>query len=113
MPSDNFSAVTPSGLTNGNGKLIAAIASPGDVIHTCDTTLRDEVYIWVCNLSTITVDFYLEVGNLVYTHPIPNDGDLHLIRPGTRHTGGTVIRAYAETTNVLVVDAIVNRISPA
>lgn len=113
-----FTAIIPSGSTNGKQIKVAATATPGTLIHTAvsSTTDMDEVWIWACNTSSAAVDLTIEWGGT--TSPdnqtimsIPSKSGDYLVKAGVRLNNAGAVRAFAGTTNVINVSANVNRIT--
>lgn len=107
-----------SGSTNGKGILIAQTATAGDLIHTgvTGTSSFDEVYLYAYNGHTASVVLTIEWGeatvpngNIVIT--IPNKAGRLMVVDGRLINNGLVIRAFAATTNVIVIDGFVNQIT--
>lgn len=110
-----------SGSTDGKGVLVAATSSPGTTIHTGSSTAADlhEVWIWAVNSSASAVKLTIEWGEatapngnieLVIT---PEDGLTPMI-PGLLIKGNAtplVVKAFAGTTNVIVLHGYVNTIT--
>lgn len=110
-----------SGSTDGKGIKIAATATPGTTIHTGSVTpaTLHEVWLYCVNSSTVGVKLTVEWGeatapdgNMEVTIP-PEDG-LVLVVPGLLIKGNAtplVVKAFAGTTNVLIVHGFVNVIA--
>lgn len=110
-----------SGSTDGAGILIAATSSAGTTVHTGPTsaTTLDEVWLYAVNSSTAAVKLTVEWatttapnGNIEQT--IAAESGLILLVPGLVIKGNAtplVIRAFAATTNVVIVHGYVNRIT--
>lgn len=105
-----------SGSTNGRQIKVAATATPGTLIHTADATALDEVYLWAVNSDTTARKLTIELGGVTTPDDLieqtiqPEDG-LELVVPGLILTGGVVIRAFAESANLVLVTGFVNRIT--
>ena len=111
----SFTKVILSGSTNGRGKKIAATATAGDIVHTAHATALDEVWLYAYNSSGSSVNLTVEQGGVSapddnIVQGIPGSSGLVLVVPGLIVTGGVVVRAFASTTNVIVVYGFVNRI---
>jgi hypothetical protein len=107
-----------SGSTNGKGIKVAATATAGTLIHTAGAgeTNWDEVWLWCVNSSASAIKLTIEWGeatapdgNIEKTIP-PEDG-LYCIIPGLVIQNGLEIRAFAGTTNLLVIHGFVNRMT--
>lgn len=110
-----------SGSTDGKGIKVAATSTPGTTLHTAQSGTTDgkydELWLWCVNSSTSAVKLTIEFGGtgspddlIEYTVP-PEDG-LHLMVPGLILQNAAIARAFAATTNVLIVHGFVNRITP-
>jgi len=112
----SYSAQIASGSTNGKMVKAAATATPGTLLHTAHTTDIDEVFVWAVNSSGSPVKLTIELGgttspdDLIEKTIAAEDG-LVLVVPGIRLTGGTVVRAFAATGNVILCATNVNRIT--
>lgn len=107
-----------SGSIDGRQIKIAAIATPGTLIHTAvaGSVSMDEVWLYVTNNHTATLALTIQFGGT--TSPddliqmsIPAKTGLYLIVPGFILNNGSVVRAFAETTNLLCVSGWANRIA--
>jgi hypothetical protein len=115
-----FSKSTLSGSTDGRGILVAATATPGTLIHTGPTvaTSFDEIWIYAKNTSASSVKLTLEWGGVTAPNDhieftVPAESGLYLITPGLIIKGNAtalVVRAFAATTNVVVLHGYVNKI---
>lgn len=109
-----------SGGTNGRNILVAAIATPGTLIHTSTAVVSelDEVWLWADNSSASDVKLTIEFGgvtapNDTIEYTVPAEDGLYLVLPGLLLDGGVVARAFAATGSVLVINGYVNRINQA
>jgi len=111
-----FTPVLLSGSTNGKGILVAATATPGTTVHTAvtGTSNIDEIYVYAVNTSASAVKLTLEWGeatapngNIEYT--VPAEDGLYLIAPGLKLQNSLIVKAFAGTTNVIVLHGWVNR----
>lgn len=110
-----------SGSTDGKGILVAATATAGTTLHTGSTTTTtlDEVWLYAVNTSTSTVKLTIEWGETTAPNgnieqTIAAESGLVLIAPGLLIKGNAtalVVRAFAATTNVIVVHGYVNQIT--
>lgn len=107
-----------SASTDYQGILVAATATPGTAIHTAasvvNTVGADELYLWAENFHTAGLLLTLEWGgvtspNNLKTFTIPAKTEL-LVIGGQCITNARVIRAFAETTNLIIVSGYINRI---
>lgn len=116
-----YNKLVLSGSTDGAGILVAATASAGTTIHTASSTATtfDEVWLYAVNTSASAVKLTVEWatttapnGNIEFT--VQPENGLYLIVPGLVLKGNAtplVVRAFAATTNVIVVHGYVNRIT--
>ena len=111
--------VIPSGSTNGKQIKIAAISTPGTLLHTAvaGTTSIDEVWGWVINNDTVSRNLALEIGGVASPDDliqlaVPSKTGLYLVIPGLRLNNGAEIRAFASVADVLSMDIVVNRYVP-
>ena len=111
-----FTKVVLSGSTSGKQIKVAATATAGTTIHTAHATSLDEIWLWAVNSSTTAVKLTVEWGeatapdgNIEVT--IPGESGYLMVVPGLILTGSLVVKAFAGTANVLLVNGYVNRIS--
>lgn len=113
-----YTAVIPSGSTNGKQIKVVQTATAGTLIHTAvsGTDSMDEVWIWATNNHSSAVNLTIEWGGT--TSPddltvmsIPSKTGQYLIVAGVRINNGLAIRAFASVANVVSISANVNRIS--
>lgn len=117
----SYDKLVLSGSVDGAGILVAATTSAGTTIHTASTTTTtfDEVWLYAVNSSGSAVKLTVEWatttapnGNIELT--IPAEAGLTLVVPGLVLKGNAtalVVRAFAATTNVIIVHGYVNRIT--
>lgn len=105
-----------SGSTDGKAIKVTQTATAGDTIHTAHAIDLDEIWIWAVNSSTSDVKLTLEWGeatapdgNIEVT--IPAEEGLVLVSPGLLLTNSLVVKAFAETSNVILIHGFVNRIT--
>lgn len=115
-------ALQPAGTTGtGLGVLVAATATPGTAIHTASstTTTIDEIWLYAVNTSTSSVKLTIEWGEATAPNGnievtiLPESGLVTVI-PGLLLQGNAtpkVVKAFAATTNVIVLHGFVNRIT--
>ena len=110
-----------SGSTDGKGIKVAATSTPGTTLHTAQSGTTagkyDEIWLWCVNSSTSAVKLTIEFGGtgspddqIEFTVP-PEDG-LYLCVPGLILQNASIVRAFAGTTNVLIVHGFVNQLTP-
>ena len=111
-----FSKVILSGSTSGKQIKVAATATAGTTIHTAHATAIDEIWLFAVNSSTTAVKLTLEMGeatapdgNVEVT--IPGESGYLTILPGLPLTGSLVVKAFAGTANVILINGYVNRIA--
>jgi len=111
-----FTKVVLSGSTSGKQIKVAATATAGTTIHTAHATALDEIWLWAVNSSTTAVKITVEWGeatapdgNIEVT--IPGESGYLMVVPGLVLTGSLVVKAFAGTANVLLVNGYVNRIA--
>jgi len=111
-----FTKVVLSGSTNGKQIKVAATATAGTTIHTAHATALDEIWLWAVNSSTTAVKITVEWGeatapdgNIEVT--IPGEAGYLMVVPGLVLTNSLVVKAFAGTANVLLVNGFVNRIT--
>lgn len=116
-----FSKEILSSSSDGMPILIANTTTPGTTIHTAssNTSVEDEIWIYAMNTDTTSRKLTIEFGgttspnNLIELTVQPEAG-LVLVIPGLILKGNAtpkVVRAFAETANVVTVSGYVNRIS--
>ena len=111
-----FTKVVLSGSTNGKQIKVVATATAGTTIHTASATALDEIWLWAVNSSTTAVKLTVEWGeatapdgNIEVT--VPGEAGYLLVVPGLILTGSLVVKCFAGTANVLLVNGYCNRIS--
>lgn len=112
----DFSKVKLSGSTDGKQIKVVATATAGTTIHTASATALDEIWIWAVNSSSSAVKLTIEWGeatapdgNVEVT--IPAESGYMLVIPGMVLTNSLVVKAFAATTNVILINGYVNRIT--
>lgn len=112
-----FTKLMLSNSVQGRNILVVATGTPGTLIHAAvaGTSSFDEIYIYAYNSSASAVELTLEWGGTTS----PNDHTKLIINPlsgrvmmmdGKLLHNSLVVRAFADTTNVICVDGFVNRI---
>ena len=111
-----FTKVILSGSTSGKQIKVAATATAGTTIHTAHATSLDEIWLWAVNSSTTAVKITVEWGeatapdgNIEVT--VPGESGYLMVVPGLVLTNSLVVKAFAGTANVILVNGYVNRIS--
>ena len=110
-----------SGSTNGRGIKVAATATAGTTIHTGSATATtfDELWLYAVNSDTTDRKLTIEWGGTsapddLIEQTITAESGLILIVPGLVIKGNVtplVVRAFAASTNVVMVGGYVNRIT--
>ena len=107
-----------SGSTNGLGvQLTTTDAASGVTVHTTstDAAVMDELYVYAVNLATEVKRVYLMYGSTdavdVLVNDIPSLSGLTFMIPGLPLENAKVLKAYAETANVIVVHGHIHRIT--
>jgi len=107
-----------SGSTNGKGILVVATASAGTTIHTAvsGTSDLDELWVYAVNSSDADVKLTLEWGEATapdgnIEQTVPAESGLMLLAPGLLLQNSLVLKAFAGTTNVIVIHGYANRIT--
>ncbi len=107
-----------SGSTNGKGILVVATATAGTTIHTAVSGTSDLDELWVYAVNTHSADIKLTLewgeatepnGNIEQT--VPAESGLMLLVPGLLLQNSLVLKAFAGTTNEIVIHGYVNRIT--
>ena len=107
-----------SGSANGRQIKVGAIATPGTLLHTvvASTVDQHEVWLYATNNHTASLTLTIELGGT--TSPddliqmsIPSKTGLFLIVPGLVLNNGLVIRAFAQTANLICISGWANLIT--
>ena len=111
-----FTKLKLSGSTDGKQIKVAATATPGTTFHTAHASALDEVWLYAVNSNTAAVKLTVEWGeatapdgNVEVT--IPAESGYMLVIPGLLLTNSLVVKAFAATANVILINGYVNRIS--
>lgn len=111
-----FTKLKLSGSTDGKGIKVAQTATAGTTIHTAHATALDEIWIYAVNSGSLDKKLTIEWGqadapdgNIECT--IPGEAGLQLVIPGLLLTNSLVVKAFAETENIIIIHGFVNRIS--
>lgn len=115
----SYSRILPSGSANGRPIVIAAIVSPGTLVHTAvtGTTSSDEAYLWASNTGTTPAKITLQWGgtttgdNIATEVVIPPNEVPIPIAFGTSLNNGVEVRAYSDVASAIVITGNVNRIT--
>jgi hypothetical protein len=115
MANQTFTKNILSGSTNGKGIKIVQTATAGTLIHTAvaGTSSMDEIWLYAYNGHTADVVLTIEWGeatvpdgNTVIT--IPFKQGRFCIIDGRLLQNSLVVRAFAATANVIIIDGFVN-----
>lgn len=111
-----FSKVVLSGSTTGKQIKVVATATAGTTIHTAHATAQDEIWLWAVNSDTTARKLTIEWGeatapdgNIEVT--IPAESGYLLVVPGMILTNSLVVKAFAATANVILINGFCNRIT--
>jgi len=112
------SRIPLSGSTHGRGVKVAATATAGTLVHTATTSATDcdVITLYAHNSSGSAVNLTIEFGGVsspddLIVLSIPAQSGLTLILPDLVIRNTLVVRAFAGTTNVVMVQGFVNRVT--
>ena len=112
------SRIPLSGSTNGRGIKIAATATAGTLVHTATSSATDcdVVTLYAHNSSASAVNLTIEYGGVsspddLLLLSIPAQTGLTLVVPDLVIRNSLVVRAFAGTTNVVMIHGFVNRVA--
>lgn len=114
-----FTRLLLSGSTSGREIPVAAIATPGTLLHTAvaGALAFDEIYLWASNVTAAVATLTIEWGavgaagdHLVDTYSIPPHSAPIPIATGQNLNGGLPVRAFSDTASAINVGGYVNRI---
>lgn len=109
-----------SGSTSGKPIAVAAVATPGTLLHTAvaGALSFDEIYAFVSNVTNANARLTIEFGGVTdptdhackqYLIP-PNSGPIPVIT-GQSINGGLAVRAFSDVASALNITGHVNRIA--
>ena len=105
-----------SGSTDGKQIKVVQTATAGTTIHTAHATDLDEIWLWAVNSSAADVKLTIEWGeatapdgNIEVT--IPAESGYVLVIPGMLLTNSLVVKAFAASANVVLINGYVNRVT--
>lgn len=111
------SRVLLSASTNGRGIKVAATSTPGTTIHTsvASITQWDEVWLRACNTDTSQRRLTIEFGGTTspddtFIFDIPPKFTM-LIVDGWNINNAAVVKAFADSANLVTIIGYVNRIA--
>lgn len=111
-----FSKVLLSGSTDGKQIKVVQTSTAGTTIHTAHATSKDEIWLWAVNSSAASVKLTIEWGeatapdgNIEVT--VPAEAGYMLVVPGLCLTNSLVVKAFAASANVILINGYVNRIT--
>ena len=113
-----YSKVLLSGCTNGKQIKVVQTATAGTTIHTATSgsTNLDEIWLYAVNSSSSAVKLTIEWGeatapdgNIEVT--VPAEDGYMLVAPGLLLQNSLVVKAFAATANVILINGYVNRIT--
>ena len=112
-----FSKQLLSGSIDGKAIKVVQTATAGTTVHTAHATALDEIWLYAVNSSASSVKLTIEYGeeaapdgNIELT--IAAESGLTLVIPGLLLRNSLVVKAFAATTNVVMIHGYVNRINP-
>ena len=112
-----FSKQLLSGSIDGKAIKVVQTATAGTLVHTAHATALDEIWLYAVNSSASSVKLTIEYGeeaapdgNIELT--IAAESGLTLVIPGLLLRNSLVVKAFAATTNVVMIHGYVNRITP-
>ena len=107
-----------SGGTTGKNIKVVATASAGTTIHTAVSGTSDMDEIWLYAMNTDSADRKLTIEYGGTTSPddlieqtITTEAGWTLIVPGLLLQNGLIVKAFAASANVVVINGYVNRIT--
>jgi len=113
-----YSKTLLSGSTDGRGIKVVATASVGTTIHTAvsGTSDFDEIWLWAVNSDTTARKLTIEFGSTsspddLIEQTIPAESGLMLLIPGLVLQNSTVVTAFCESADVVMLHGYVNRIT--
>lgn len=107
----SYIAALLDGSTDGRPIKVAATSTPGTTIHTTSASASgdlDRVSLWALNTHTAAVELTLEWGGTTSPDDHANVVELQpnrmaLVADNLPIAGGLVIRAFADTANVVTI----------
>lgn len=111
-----YSKIKLSGGTDGKNIKVAATSTPGTTIHTAHATDLDEIWLYAVNSDSAARKLTIEFGgtsapdDLIELTIQPESG-LVLVVPGLVLTNSLVVKAFAASANLVLINGYVNRIT--
>ena len=113
-----YTKVLLSGSTNGKQIKVVATATAGTLIHTAVSGASDldEIWLYAVNSDSTSRKLTIEYGgvaspdDLIELAVAPEEGYV-LIVPGLLLQNELIVRAFAETASVILINGFVNRIT--
>ena len=113
-----YSKVLLSGGTTGKNIKVVPTATAGTTIHTAvaGTSDMDEVWLYACNTDAADVKLTIEYGGVASPDDLTEvtitaEAGWVLVCPGMLLQNTLVIKAFAATGNVIMINGYVNRIT--
>lgn len=112
-----YTKVKLSGSTDGRQIKVVATATAGTTIHAANATALDEIWLWAINTSAVPVKLTIEYGgttapdDLIEQFIEPESGLVAIVPGSSPLTNSVVVRAFADTANVVEIQGYVNRIT--
>lgn len=111
-----FAKTLLSGGTTGKNIKVVQTATAGTTIHTAHATSYDEIWLWACNTDTVDRKLTIEFGGVASPDDtveitIPAESGWMQVVPGHLLTNSLVVKAFAATANVVLINGFVNRIT--
>jgi hypothetical protein len=109
-----------SGGSHGRNIKVAATSTPGTTVHTAvsGTTdgTYDQLYLWAVNSDTTARKLTIEFGGTtspddLIEQTIPAESGLVLVIDGLILRNGSVVRAFAASANVVMVNGYVHKVT--
>ena len=105
-----------SGGTDGKNIKVAATATAGTLLHTSHATALDRIWLWAQNSDTTDRKLTIEFGGVatpddLIEKTITAEGGPKLIIPGWILTNSLIVRAFAATANVILINGYCIRIT--
>lgn len=111
-----YTKVKLSGGTDGRNIKVVATATAGTTIHTAHATDLDEIWLYAVNSDSTARKLTIEFGGTsapddLIELTIQPEAGLTLVVPGLLLTNSTVVKAFAASANVVMINGFVNRIT--